>query len=1010
MLIAFLFSILYASSFGEKVVNNDDFTQKSFSFMTSKNKRLILETPNKYLPKITFLSKFIRKLTRVSIGDWYYVHFLTSELEDISKNLKIKVEDSIIIDTFILYLTEDELLQISDISLVKKLLPEDKFQDSNEKLLKNNLFHVVIKPNSQIPIKSDLYSIEQQQTQDTYIIRVNPDNDNDSAFLTKKKQAIKFLSQIPEVKFISTYTPPTFSNSIHNGFTQKNQEPGSIQTDKTSNVKYLDRYVNNKGFTGAGQTITILDTPIDFYHAMFRDDKVKMQLNTPLKDHRKFVYYGSTSKSLAEWSSKLAENEHGTLMAGAAAGKSVCPNPQSGTSLFDGNAYDAKILYAGNPYDVSWDQLNDLMKSYDSYISSNSWGIDDPNDQVNYGYGNVAHNNPERLFLFAAGNNYVNKGYFSIGDPGSSKNVLTVGAIGSFYEARPMYKVESLTSGKSITCQAIQDTEPWIEGTFGSFTSNDITGIDATRGTQCHLLNSGHASIVYASNPASANWVYGCQLTSSTGILFSQSPGEVLALMNEGGKVKITDVTPIDKSAKVTHAAFSSAGPGSKGILKPDLVAPGTRIISAKSKHQISTNHGCSNEGANYTTTHGTSISTANIAGAAALIRQYFSSGKWKESVQLDGTTLRALLINSCKHPGGSKSPDVLYGHGVVDLSTVLPLENNFGVQITQTNSKKPTVGSQSFLSAKINVNPNGKPLQITLSYLDPMLESTSPIPISRDLDLVVISPSKATFKGDHLSNEDTQHFSTNEKIIIDNPEKGTYYIHVIGNDFIDSNIKKENQAFAVVASGPVSNDYITFEKPTTCPCATCDKSDPTKCACPKETQIGIACQSSFIQTAASQKVVNVGPLQMSRIYFKTKKDIKSITAQSNNGGTGSTVWVSPNCSISVGQYKANGQTGKPIAIDFAQNEVCVAIFNNNYQEAEYLVKVDGDGEDTEDPDDSGDSGGGKPKKKNNKGVIIGVVIAVIVVLAIVAVVVFIIIKRKKGDLSSSILRSGSFV
>lgn len=81
----------------------------------------------------------------------------------------------------------------------------------------------------------------------------------------------------------------------------------------------------------------------------------------------------------------------------------------------------------------------------------------------------------------------------------------------------------------------------------------------------------------------------------------------------------------------------------------------------------------------------GTSMATPNAAGAIALIRSYFKSKKWKnEIIDINGGTTRALMINSCKHPQGRKQPDIMFGHGVVDLSTVLPFDNNFGLQITQ--------------------------------------------------------------------------------------------------------------------------------------------------------------------------------------------------------------------------------------------------------------------------------------------------------------------------------------
>ena len=205
-------------------------------------------------------------------------------------------------------------------------------------------------------------------------------------------------------------------------------------------------------------------------------------------------------------------------------------------------------------------------------------------------------------------------------------------------------------------------------------------------------------------------------------------------------------------------------------------MAPGSRIISSKSKANNNSPHGCNivNE---VVFMDGTSMATPLVAGGMALVHQYFNSGKWIEKVNLDGSTSRALMINSCTHPFGSKKPDIWYGHGVVDLSTIIPIENNFGVKITHQGEDEfigtHSVTENGHVTCKLNVqsNQNKKKLQITLSYIDPILSAESFVPLTHDLDIIVISPSKKVYYGDHLDSNDTQHASTNEKVMIDQDE-----------------------------------------------------------------------------------------------------------------------------------------------------------------------------------------------------------------------------------------------
>jgi subtilisin family serine protease len=127
-------------------------------------------------------------------------------------------------------------------------------------------------------------------------------------------------------------------------------------------------------------------------------------------------------------------------------------------------------------------------------------------------------------------------------------------------------------------------------------------------------------------------------------------------------------------------AAFSSRGPTDDGRVKPDVVAPGTNILSARSHHpQAGTGWGAYDD--NYIFLGGTSMATPLTAGAAALAREWLAR---KGVSDPSAALLKGLLINGAADmsPGqygagvGQEIPDQrpnnVEGWGRVDLRAAL--------------------------------------------------------------------------------------------------------------------------------------------------------------------------------------------------------------------------------------------------------------------------------------------------------------------------------------------------
>lgn len=210
------------------------------------------------------------------------------------------------------------------------------------------------------------------------------------------------------------------------------------------------------------------------------------------------------------------------------------------------------------------------------------------------------------------------------------------------------------------------------------------------------------------------------------------SPGSAKNVLSVGASENVrktgTDGCGVkdDGADNATELAFfSSAGPLDDGRFKPDIVAPGSHIQGAASQHPEFDGSGvCGGPGITdlyfpvdqklYTWSSGTSHSTPVVAGAAALVRQYFLNRGEEPSAAL----IKAMLLNTTTYLSNEATktdfPNPKQGWGLLNLGRLFDNAAKVFVNQTQTFSDS---GQEYVLTGEIK--DASQPFRVTLAWTD---------------------------------------------------------------------------------------------------------------------------------------------------------------------------------------------------------------------------------------------------------------------------------------------------
>jgi subtilisin family serine protease len=296
------------------------------------------------------------------------------------------------------------------------------------------------------------------------------------------------------------------------------------------------------------------------------------------------------------------------------------------------------------------------------------------------------------------------------------------------------------------------------------------------------------------------------------------------ALSNSTWGQSFSDAFPADPIASQnvsgdpnSLAGFSSRGPTDDRRIKPDVVAPGTDIASTKSSTAPIGNfwgqypaNGVADP--HYAYDGGTSMASPLVAGAAALVRQYYTDiAKHQPSAAL----LKATIANgttwltgadAVAPPGGT--PSYHQGHGRVDVSGAVPNVSRPNMALffaDDFGAGKGLAATGDRARFQVTVPDGIDELRICFAYTDlPArgLQNSLAMIVQRGGDVQKYLGNQNLPDAPPPPDRD----NNLQAVRIPKPAAGVYYIQVMAN-----NLLKGPQAFALVVSGDGLTNFAPY-------------------------------------------------------------------------------------------------------------------------------------------------------------------------------------------------------
>lgn len=549
---------------------------------------------------------------------------------------------------------------------------------------------------------------------------------------------MKSINSLPMVKNVREATLFSAPKNVTQEMMKSALQKGIADLERKNSVSFIGALEARETFnlTGKGLRIGIIDTGIDYTHAMlggsgsvteyesidgdleatsFPNDKViggidlvgdKFSPGSPYKEHK----IPRPDKNPIDY------NGHGTHVAGTVAGLG------DGVNTYDGVAPDAK-LYGIKVFGQN--STNDAVVIAALEYSIDPNGDLDPSDRMDIvnlslggPYGKPSINYAEAVkntvragvsFVAAAGNSGDQP--YIVGAPSTAKEALSTAA-GIDYMLHNIQvdgsEIQINGSGNIVSSpyasfskvlgagEVISEESAFIglaSGELDEETSALVKGKVAIidRGGNpffdkaSYALNAGAVGVVIVNNTDEEPSIPGGGdgRLSIPVVMISKIEGLKIKEAIKKGESAIFSFSKEHKFSKPeftdTITGFSSRGPRSEdGLIKPEIVAPGQQIISAAA--------GKGNLGEPL---NGTSMASPHMAGVMALVKQQFPKLSPLDHKHILMST--AKIINDSK---GVRYPVTAQGAGRVDVmkavqAKLLPSRGAFSLgKVNLLNSK----------------------------------------------------------------------------------------------------------------------------------------------------------------------------------------------------------------------------------------------------------------------------------------------------------------------------------
>ncbi len=497
------------------------------------------------------------------------------------------------------------------------------------------------------------------------------------------------------------------------------------------------------GYTGSGVTVAIADTGIDTgvagtIHQDFAG-RIANIYSWPVQ-YADYGYGCATSNTGADDGAADKASGHGSHVAGSVAGSGAASGGQ-----LKGLAYQASIVFQAT-------------EQYTTWTSPSA---------------------------------YCQNGYTLTGIPDDVRQLLQ-----QAYTAGARTHNNSWGGGTS----GVYDTQAGLFDNF-LFTNQDFAVTVSAGNSGTDANNDGYVDDNSVKSPAASKNVITIGASDNERSIGGYSAYTWTELWGDDFSAAPTGIDRTSDSRQEL-AAFSSRGPMNDGRIKPDLVAPGTNILSVRSS--LATGSGWGSYNTYYMYMGGTSMASPLSSGAAALVRDYYIDGEGHANPS--AALVKATLINSAVD---------ISGYGTASREAGLPIPNNhegwglIDVGAATTPGAREFVDNTSGLSTgglwsqQYTVSA-GKPFKVTLVWSDKDGTPSSGKALVNDLNLRVTAPGGTVI---YLGNRFTGGWSVTggsadtinnvENVYVQSPTAGSWKVEVLG-----ANIPTGPQRFALVIDG----------------------------------------------------------------------------------------------------------------------------------------------------------------------------------------------------------------